>query len=331
MGSHTVSALNHKISVVFPGQASQYVGMSKTLVEQFPWIRELYEEASDAIKENVFKLCAEGPEDALQLTKNQQPCILTTSFAWFQVLKKTLDFCPFAGGGHSLGEYSALLASGAMTLTEAVKLVRTRGELMQNAVPQGKGKMAAVLGLSDDKVKELCQKATTNDETSFVVPANFNAPSQVVVAGHAEAVDRAQAIASDPNSGELKARKFIPLNVSAPFHSPLMKPVAQQFTAHLQAVKWQKRSFPIVHNVDAQIRTEGDLIPLLTQQLDHPVLWTSCVASLAQYGTTTFVEMGPNKVLTGLIKRIADNAKLFSMDSIDDLKKFETYLKEGQS
>jgi len=305
--------------------------MSKTLVDQFPWTQEIYEEASDAIKENVFKLCAEGPDDVLQLTKNQQPCILTTSYAWFQVLKKTLDFSPFAGGGHSLGEYSALLASDAMTLTEAVRLVRTRGELMQNAVPQGKGKMAAVLGLSDEKVKELCQKATTNNETSFVVPANFNAPSQVVVAGHAEAVDRAQAIASDPNSGELKARKFVPLNVSAPFHSPLMKPVAQQFTSYLQAVKWHRPSFPIVHNVDAQIRTEGDLIPLLTQQLDHPVLWTSCVSSLVQYGTTTFVEMGPNKVLTGLIKRIADNAKLFSMDSIDDLKKFETYLKEGQS
>lgn len=331
MGSHTDSTLSPKVSVVFPGQASQYVGMSKVLVEQFPWTQELYEEASDAIKENVLKLCADGPEDALQLTKNQQPCILTTSYAWFQVLKKNLDFSPFAGGGHSLGEYSALLASGAMTLSEAVKLVRTRGELMQTAVPQGKGKMAAVLGLSDEKVKELCQKATQNKDTSFVVPANFNAPSQVVVAGHAEAVDRAQAIATDPNAGELKARKFIPLNVSAPFHSPLMKPVAEQFTSHLQAVKWQKRNFPIVHNVDAQIRTEGDLIPLLTQQLDHPVLWTSCVTSLAQHGTTTFVEMGPNKVLTGLIKRIADNVRLFSMDSIDDLKKFETYLKEGQS
>jgi [acyl-carrier-protein] S-malonyltransferase len=305
--------------------------MSKTLVEQFPWTQEIYEEASDAIKENIFKLCAEGPEDTLQLTKNQQPCILTTSYAWYEVLKKILDFSPFAGGGHSLGEYSALLASGAMTLTEAVRLVRTRGELMQNAVPQGKGKMAAILGLSDDKVKELCQRATQNNDTSFVVPANFNAPSQVVIAGHAEAVDRAQAIASDPNSGDLKARKFVPLNVSAPFHSPLMKPVAQQFTTHLQAVKWQTRNFPIVHNVDAQIRTQGDLIPLLTQQLDHPVLWTSCVASLAQYGTTTFVEMGPSKVLTGLIKRIADNAKLFSMDSLEDLKKFETHLKEGQS
>jgi [acyl-carrier-protein] S-malonyltransferase len=202
---------------------------------------------------------------------------------------------------------------------------------MQNAVPQGKGKMAAVLGLSDDKVKELCKKATQNNDSSFVVPANFNAPSQVVVAGHADAVDRAQAIASDPNSGELKARKFVPLNVSAPFHSPLMKPVAQEFTTHLQAVKWQKRHFPIVHNVDAQIRTEGDLIPLLTQQLDHPVLWTSCVSALVNHGTTVFIEMGPNKVLTGLIKRIADNAKLFSLDSIDDLKKFETYLKEGQS
>ncbi len=331
MGSHTDTTVKHTISVVFPGQASQYVGMSKVLVEEFPWTHQIYEEASDAIKENVLKLCSEGPEESLQLTKNQQPSILTTSYAWFQVLKKTLDFFPFAGGGHSLGEYSALLASGALTLTEAVKLVRTRGELMQNAVPQGKGKMAAVLGLSDDKVIALCQKATQNNNSSLVVPANFNAPSQVVIAGHAEAVDRAQTIANDPNSGELKARKFVPLNVSAPFHSPLMKPVAQNFTSHLQSVKWQSRQFPIVHNVDAQIRKEGDLIPLLTQQLDHPVLWTSCVSALVNNGTTAFVEMGPNKVLTGLIKRIADNVKLFSMDSIEDLKKFETYLKESQS
>ena len=143
--------------------------------------------------------------------------------------------------------------------------------------------------------------------------------------------DRAQSIANDPNSRELKARKFVPLNVSAPFHSPLMKPVAEKFTDHLSAIKWQNRAFPIVHNVDAEIRSSGDLVPLLTQQLDHPVLWTSCVSSLVNYGTTTFVELGPNKVLTGLIKRIADGAKLFSMDSIDDLKKFETYLNGGQT
>ncbi|MFM8314905.1 MAG: ACP S-malonyltransferase [Deltaproteobacteria bacterium] len=331
MGSHTSPNVKHTISAVFPGQASQYVGMSRTLTDQFPWTVQIYEEASDAIKENVLKLCAEGPEDALQLTKNQQPCILTTSYAWFQVLKKTLDFSPFSAGGHSLGEYSALLASGAMSLSEAVRLVRVRGELMQNAVPQGKGKMAAVLGLSDDKVKELCEKASEKGSGSLVVPANFNAPSQVVIAGHAEAVDRAQSIASDPNAGELKARKVVPLNVSAPFHSPLMKPVAEKFTSHLQTIQWKQRAFPVVHNVDAQIREEGDLVGLLTQQLDHPVLWTSCVSSLVGHGTTAFVEMGPNKVLTGLIKRIADNVKLFSMDSIDDLKKFETYLKEGQS
>lgn len=331
MGSHTDSTVKRSIAAVFPGQASQYVGMSKVLYDQFPWTKQIYEEASDSIKENIFKLCSEGPEDTLQLTQNQQPCILTTSYAWFQVLKKNLGFDPFAGAGHSLGEYSALLAAGAMTLTEAVTLVRIRGQLMQNAVPKGRGKMAAILGLSDDKVKALCEKATEDAIHSFVVPANFNAPSQVVISGHAAAVDRVQAIATDPNAGELKPRKFIPLNVSAPFHCALMKPVAEEFESHLMAVKWGPRAFSIAHNVDGKIRKEGELNTVLKNQIANPVLWTTCISNLVEHGTQVFIELGPNKVLTGLIKRMTENIALFSMDSFEDFKKFETYIKEGQS
>lgn len=310
-----------RLAALFPGQGSQAVGMVKDLLENFTWTREIFEEASDALKIDLTKLCLEGPADELQLTHNAQPAILTTSYAWFQVLRRQLDFAPSAGAGHSLGEYSALLASGALTLTEAVTLVRKRGELMQTAVPAGKGKMAAVLGLSDDAVKELCKLASEGPE-SLVVPANFNAPSQVVVAGHAGAVDRAEKLAGGEKP-ELKAKKFIPLKVSAPFHCPLMKPVAEQFVTYLQATKWQPRRFGIVHNLDGKLRTEGDLVPLLRDQIDHPVLWTTCQRALSAQGATHYVEMGPGRVLVGLGKRIVDKGDFFSMESVSDLKNFE--------
>lgn len=314
------------IAALFPGQGSQYPGMSKDLLQEFSFTRQLFEEASDALHTNLTKLCLDGPSDELQLTHNAQPCILTTSYAWFQVLRRNLDFKPKAAGGHSLGEYSALLAAGAMTLTEAVTLVRKRGELMQSAVPAGKGKMAAVLGLDDDKVRQLCNEASEG-ENSIVVPANFNAPSQVVIAGHAGAVDRAAALANGGNP-ELKARKVIPLNVSAPFHCPLMKPVAEKFVPFLQAVPWKPRTFPVVANLDAQLRQEGDLVALLKDQIDHSVRWTECVQTLSASGCDWFVEMGPGKVLTGLVKRIADGATLSSLDSAADFQALEKLYKE---
>lgn len=314
-----------KFAALFPGQGAQYAGMNKVLVEQFPWTRELYEEASDATGMHLAKLCTDGPDSELQLTENAQPAILTTSYAWFQVLRRTLDFAPSAGGGHSLGEYSALLASGALTLADAAKLVRERGRLMQAAVPAGKGKMAAVLGLDDDKIEKLCAKASQKD--SIVVPANFNSPGQVVVAGNAEAVDRAEKLASGEDP-ELKARKFIPLKVSAPFHCPLMKPVADKFEAHLKTVQWKTRTFPIAHNLDASVKRDGDLVPMLRDQIDHPVRWTQCQQALSHMGIQLYVEMGPGKVLSGLGKRIVDDAQFFSLDSLEDFKKIETKMKE---
>ncbi len=313
-----------KTVALFPGQGSQYTGMSKVLKEAFPWTSQIYEEASDTLKFDLYKLCAEGPDSDLQLTMNQQPAILATSYAWFSVLKKLLDFKPDAGAGHSLGEYTAYLASGALSLSDAIRLVRRRGQLMQEAVPQGKGKMAALLGLADDKVRELCQKASQGED-SLVVAANFNAPSQVVIAGHTTAVDRAAVIAG--TEGELKARKVIPLNVSAPFHSPLMKTVAEKFEQDLSSVKWHPQQFAIVNNLDARLRTEGDPVPILKDQINHPVLWTSCVETLKLSGHTKFVEMGPGKVLTGLVKRMTEGAQLFSIESIDDIQKFEGSLK----
>jgi len=308
-----------QIACIFPGQGSQYVGMAKVLCDEFPWTKEVYEEASEAVKDNLLKLSLEGPDDVLQLTYNAQPCILVTSYAWFRVLSRELDFKPSAAAGHSLGEYTALLASGALRLNEAVTLVRKRGELMQKAVAPGKGKMAAVIGLEDDQVSALCEKASERD--SLVVPANFNAPMQVVIAGNADAVDRAEALTKTEPS--FKARKFIPLKVSAPFHCPLMESTARSFEPFLGAIAWQKMAFPIVFNVDAKMRMDGELKSLLKDQIDHPVLWTSCVKTLYENGHATFVEPGPGRVLTGMVKRILDEVKTFSVDSVDGLKELE--------
>lgn len=316
-----------KIAALFPGQGSQYAGMVRVLKTEFPWTNTLFEEASDSIKLDLMKLCLEGPDSELQLTFNAQPAILTTSFAWFEVLKRNLDFKPTVGAGHSLGEYTALLSSRALTLADATRLVRQRGELMQTAVPKGRGKMVALIGLSDDKVKELCVAATHGD--SLVVPANFNAPSQVVVAGHADAVDRLNVIATDGKRPELKARKVIELNVSAPFHCPLMKPVADAFVPFLKSAKWSTLEFPIVSNLDAVLRQEGDMVSLLRDQIHHSVLWTSSVQTMEKDGAQVYVEMGPGKVLTGLVKRIAEKGMLFNLDTLEDFKKFEKAYKEN--
>ncbi len=313
-----------KTVALFPGQGSQFTGMSKVLTESFPWTSQIYEEASDALKLDLYKLCAEGPDSDLQLTMNQQPAILTTSYAWFSVLKKHLGFTPDSAAGHSLGEYTAYLASGALTLSEAVKLVRLRGQLMQEAVPHGKGKMAAILGMEDLKVRMLCEAASSG-EHSLVVAANFNAPSQVVIAGHTTAVDKAAELTT--SNPEFKARKVIPLNVSAPFHSPLMKPVAEKFEMHLKAVNWTAQKFGIVNNLDARLRTDGSPVPILKDQINNPVLWTSCVNTLKDTGHTRFVEMGPGKVLTGLVKRTIEEVELFSVETADDVKKLEGNMK----
>lgn len=317
-----------KLAALFPGQGSQFAGMNRVLLDNFSFTTHVYEEASEAIKVDLKKLCLDGPDSELQLTANAQPAILTTSYAWFSVLKKALDFAPAVGAGHSLGEYSALTSSGAVSLADAVKLVRKRGELMQTAVPPGKGKMAAVLGLADEVILEIC-KAASEGETSLVVPANFNAPSQVVVAGHAGAVERFEKLASNPEKKEWKARKVIPLNVSAPFHCPLMKKVAQDFEPYLKATKWNAPTFPVVSNLDGQIRKEGDLVPVLRDQIDHSVLWTKCIKAIESNGQSVFIEMGPGKVLTGLVKRIATEPKLFNLETIEDFKNLEKAYQEN--
>jgi [acyl-carrier-protein] S-malonyltransferase len=199
---------------------------------------------------------------------------------------------------------------------------------MQEAVPRGVGKMTAVIGLEDSVIKDICEAASSGD-SSLVVPANFNAPSQVVIAGHATAVDRFSELASDAARPQWKARKLIPLNVSAPFHCPLMTPMANAFFPFLEQVQWNDLRFPIVSNLDSKLRTSGNLNTVLKDQIDHPVLWTSCVQTLERHGIKQYIELGPSRVLTGLVKRIVDGATTHTIDSLEDFKKLETVLKES--
>lgn len=312
-------------AAVFPGQGSQYTGMAKHLFENFSECEIVFEEASEAIKLDLKKLCLQGSESDLKPTIHQQPAILTVSVAWYRVLHRRLGFRPKAGAGHSLGEYTALCAAGALELSAATRLVRKRAELMQQEVPEGKGKMAAVLGLSSDLVEKACELATVGD--SVVVPANYNSPHQTVIAGHINAVDRADALLHGTEHPELKAKKVIPLPVSAPFHSPLMKSVAEKFETDLKAANWSKPHFSIASNVDGKIH-EDNFVLLLKDQMDHPVRWVDCLQTLSKIGCSLFVEVGPGRVLTGLIKRTLENAKTFSIDSLDEFKKFENYLEE---
>jgi [acyl-carrier-protein] S-malonyltransferase len=313
------------LAALFPGQGSQCVGMARALKDEFPWTKEIFEEASDALSEDLLKLMLDGPEDTLQLTFNAQPAILTVSYAWFQVLRRTLDFAPRAAAGHSLGEYSALLAAGCLTLVEAVRLVRERGNRMQDAVPVGVGAMAAVLGLEDAKVEALCARASESD-SSQVVPANYNAPLQVVVAGQAGAGHPAAELASGADP-ELKAKKFVPLKVSAPFHSPLMRPAAAKFRPALEAVRWQRKKFPVAHNVDGVLTADGDLVDLLHRQMDGAVRWVSCMRALETTAVRGYVELGPGKVLQGLGKRIVD-VPIHPCDTATDVKALEAKWKE---
>ncbi len=320
--------MKSQVAALFPGQGSQSVGMARVLIENFPFTKAIFEEASDCLHENLLSWCLEGPAETLELTMNQQPAILTTSYAWFNVLLKQFNFRPSMAAGHSLGEYSALLAAGAMKLPEAVTLVRKRGELMQTAVSPGKGAMAALLGLDAEQTMTLCKKATAG-EHSVVVPANLNAPGQIVISGHAGAVQKACELATSGALEGIKARKAIPLKVSAPFHSPLMKPAAEQFQPYLAATSWKTREFPICHNVDAKIRNDGNLVTLLTDQISQPVRWIECVGALYAAGNTTFVEMGPGRVLSGLGKRIQSEAKWMTVENVDDVKNFEAFAKEN--
>ena len=301
-----------KVAFVFPGQASQYSGMGKELAEKYPVARAVFDEADKALGFSVSKLCFEGTEDELKLTANTQPAILTVSVAAGRVLAEK-GIAPDFVAGHSLGEYSALVAAGSVKFADAVKLVHKRGTYMQEAVPAGQGAMAAIMGLSPAVVQDACKRAAEGEICS---PANLNSPEQTVISGHAGAVKRAVEIAS-----QLGAKRSMVLPVSAPFHSALMMPAQEKLQKDLNAAEFEDLQVPLVTNVDADsIRQGEEARSALIRQVTMPVRWEESMRMLLDEGVNTFVEVGPGRVLTGLMRQIERSVATLNVEDEKSLQ-----------
>ncbi|MBA5862330.1 MAG: ACP S-malonyltransferase [Nitrospira sp. CR1.1] len=288
------------IGFLFPGQGSQSVGMGRGLYDAFPTVRAVYEEASSILGYDVAQLCFEGPVERLNLTENTQPALFVSSAAALKALEPA-GLTPVAVAGHSLGEYSAVFAAGGVSFQDAVSLVQKRGRYMAEAVPPGTGLVAALLGLSAEVVRAVCQEAAS---AGVVAAANFNSPGQVVIAGEKAAVERAIEIAKSKG-----CKKAIPLPVSVPVHTPLMQGAANRLAAEFGGVTWRDLAVPLVNNAEAvALRRSEDIRASLVRQLPSSVRWEESVQTMAQLGVTTFVEIGPGTVLTGLVKRILPGA-----------------------
>ena len=303
-----------RVAFVFPGQGSQYVGMAKELFAQFDAAREVFAEADDALGFSLSELCFDGPEADLKLTENTQPAILAASIAALRVIEAETPLRPAFVAGHSLGEYSALVAVGAFNFRDAVRVVRERGRLMQQAVPAGEGAMAVVLGLEMDAVRALCADASQGEVVS---PANFNGGGQVVIAGAKDAVARAMVLAK-----ERGAKRVLDLPVSAPFHCQLMQPAAEGLKTALSQISIRPFSVGVVTNVEADVNLDaGRVKPLLIEQAVRPVRWEESVRKLASLGCGGAVEIGPGKILKGLIKRIVPAMEVDTFEAPQDLSK----------
>jgi [acyl-carrier-protein] S-malonyltransferase len=299
------------VAFVFPGQGSQQAGMGRALAEAFPESRAVFEEADRALGFPLSSLCFSGPEAELQLTANTQPAILATSIAALRPLAAR-GLRPSWVAGHSLGEYSALVAAGALSLSDALVLVRRRGQYMQEAVPIGAGAMAAVLALELPAVERACREAAGDEVVS---PANVNSPGQVVIAGHAAAVERA-----GERCRAAGAKRVVRLPVSAPFHCALMEPAQERLAPDLRAVALRDPEVPLVNNVEARVvRTAGECRDGLLRQVSAPVLWQQSVERLVELGVTTFVELGPGSVLSALVRKTARAARALNVDSPESL------------
>jgi [acyl-carrier-protein] S-malonyltransferase len=304
----------NSLSFIFPGQGAQKVGMGKSLADQFPIVRQTFAEADEALGERLSTLCFEGPEDRLMLTENTQPAILAMSVAVHRLIESSGVHGSFAAG-HSLGEYSAHVAAGTLSFADALSTVRRRGRYMQQAVPIGEGAMAAILGLDNADVARACDDARAELPGRVVTPANLNAPRQVVIAGHADAVARASSRAR-----ALGAKRAVPLAVSAPFHCPLMKPAEERLAPELRALAAQDPRIPIVANVDAEPKRDaGAAIEALIRQVSSPVRWEDVVKRLIADGADTFVELGPGSVLAGLVRKIDRGVTVLSVEDGDSL------------
>ena len=300
------------IAFLFPGQGSQHAGMGKDLSENFSAARHIFEEANDALNFDLAALCYNGPEEDLKLTANTQPAILTASVAALKVLEEETGLKPSFTAGHSLGEYSALVCAGALDFAAAVRIVRQRGTFMQEAVPVGTGAMAAILGLDTETLDRVCRAAA---QGQVVSPANFNSAGQVVIAGHAEAVDRAMDLAK-----ETGAKRALPLPVSAPFHCSLMVPAGERLAGVLAGVEVGDMTVPVVTNVEAAPNRDSSRVcQLLVDQVSAPVRWDETIACMIKLGVERYIEIGPGKVLAGLVKRVARNSLVQNVQNVDDI------------
>ena len=302
------------LGVVFPGQGSQRVGMLAEAAAEFAIVKDSFAEASASLGYDLWGLVAEGPEDQLSLTEFTQPAILTASVALYRAFNERNAISPSAGAGHSLGEYSALVAAGVLSLGDGASLVSKRGAAMQKAVPVGEGAMAVVLGLEDRVVVDICSEISTSG--AFVGGVNFNAPGQVVIAGATGAVDKALNALK-----EAGARRAMPLPVSAPFHTPLMQPAAEVMAEAFETVAWHAPSFPVVSNVDGSLQVSSDAIKAsLVKQISSPVLWSECMGTLKTQGCDQLLECGPGNVLCGLSKRIDKTVPIKSIEAVASIK-----------
>ena len=309
------------IAFVFPGQGSQHVGMGRRLAEEFDVCRETLAQADAALGDSLTTLCFEGPDDALRLTENTQPAILAVSIAVYRLLVSR-GVKPKLVAGHSLGEYSAHVAAGTISFADALRTVRRRGQFMQDAVPVGTGAMAAILGLEAESVRQACQEVAGDQVVS---PANLNAPGQVVIAGARDAVARAEVRAK-----ELGARRSMTLPVSAPFHCALMKPAEQRLEPELRRLVVADPAIPVVANVDAELKEDAaSSIDALVRQVSAPVQWEAVVERLVTAGVDTCIEVGPGKVLSGLIKKINRQMRIANIEDPDGLTRVEQLLSEA--
>jgi [acyl-carrier-protein] S-malonyltransferase len=298
---------------LFPGQGSQAVGMGQSLAEAFPEARAVFASIDDALSERLSHQCFQGPAEALTLTANTQPAILAVSLAAHAVWSARAPV-PTHLAGHSLGEYSALVASGALGLADAARAVRARGLFMQEAVPKGEGAMAAVLGLDAQTVARLCAELAQGEVLS---PANYNTPEQTVVAGHARAVERAMG-----RFKEAGAKRVVLLNVSAPFHCALMAPVVPRLQAVLEPLRIHPPRVPVVSNVEARPNTDAArVVPLLLEQVTAPVRWVECIRAMVDAGVTRMVELGPGRVLSGLVRATDRTVEVLNVEDAASLEK----------
>ncbi|MDR1074856.1 MAG: ACP S-malonyltransferase [Xanthomonadaceae bacterium] len=300
-----------RLAFVFPGQGSQVLGMLAGLAELHPLVRAAFDEASEGAGTDLWALSQGGPEEMLNRTEYTQPALLAAGMAVWRVWQQQKGAMPGVLAGHSLGEYTALVAADALSLRDGAHLVRLRGQLMQEAVPAGAGAMAAVMGAEDALVQEVCEQAAGSQ---VVVPANYNSPGQIVIGGDTGAVDRALALLS-----ERGVRKAVKLAVSVPSHTPLMREAGNRLAETMKGMQWRMPSLPVVQNVDARIHADIDAIrDALVRQLYLPVRWTGCVQALVARGATSIAECGPGKVLTGLIRRIDKQIDARPLGTVDE-------------